>query len=424
MDPEHPIVCKFGGSSLADASQVRKVAAILDADPRRQFIVPSAPGRRFAGDEKITDLLYLCHELALAGDSFQRPFDQIRDRYCGMARELGVAIAIEAEIETVRRQIQFGASRDLVASRGEYVIGRILAAYLGARFVDPIDAIRIAPDGCVCASSYDRLAGLLHGAERVVLPGFYGRDEHGRLRTLARGGSDLTGAVVARAAQASLYENWTDVSGLLTADPRVVAQARPIHEITYEELRALTQMGATVLHGETVLPVRDLGIPIHIRNTNAPAAPGTRTVMRRGASICAVTGIAGLKQDVASVLQADRLDATSGLSLITLVGQGIAGQIGLAARAVRALGGWGIPSRFLDHGSSGVSLSIGVATADFDKAMRALHAEFLEAGRLPLRCESRRDAPDRPKVAPFRLRLASEPSRPAPAMALAARTGP
>jgi aspartate kinase len=429
------IVCKFGGTSVADAGQIRKVAAIIDADPRRRVIVPSAPGKRDGGDQKITDLLYLCHEMARQELDFRQPFDRIADRYRAIAGELGVG-GIDHELDAVRRAIADGASRDFVASRGEYLNGRIFAAFLEATFVDPTEAILIADDGRLRPESYDRLAPLLRGSARVVVPGFYGADARGRVRTFSRGGSDLSGAIVARAVEAAIYENWTDVPGFLMADPRIVPDAQPIREVTYRELRELAYMGASVLHDEAIFPVRERRIPIHIRNTNAPDDPGTRIVAERDASHSTVIGIAGRKgftaitvekalmnkergfgrkflevieehgisfehlptgidsmsvviredelgdkaeaviEDVRRVLEPDRVDVIPELALLAVVGEGMAYRSGVAARVFSALGNAAVNVRLIAQGSSEISIFIGIANDTYEAAVHALHAEF------------------------------------------------
>lgn len=435
------IVCKFGGTSVADAGQIRKVAAIVDADPRRRVIVPSAPGKRDGGDQKITDLLYLCHEMARQELDFGQPFERIADRYRAIAGDLGVG-GIDDELDAVRRAIADGASRDFVASRGEYLNGRIFAAFLGATFVDPMEAILIADDGRLRPESYDRLAPLLRAggrrsaARRVVVPGFYGADARGRVRTFSRGGSDLSGAIVARAVEAAIYENWTDVPGFLMADPRIVPDAQPIREVTYRELRELAYMGASVLHDEAIFPVRERRIPIHIRNTNAPDDPGTRIVAERDASHSTVIGIAGRKgftaitlekalmnkergfgrkflevieehgisfehlptgidsmsvviredelgdkaeaviEDVRRVLEPDRVDVIPELALLAVVGEGMAYRSGVAARVFSALAGAAVNVRLIAQGSSEISIFIGVANDTYEAAVHALHAEF------------------------------------------------
>ena len=297
-DTQNPIVAKFGGTSVADAAQVVKIADIIHADPRRRVVVVSAPGKRTPQDKKITDLLYLCHSLGEQGLDTAAPFAVIKERYLSLASALGVDGAWEW-LREVEAEIAAGATRDWTASRGEYLSAKIIAAHLGADFVDAADGIRFSHDGKFRpAESYARLHERLSAvpAGRIaVVPGFYGQDVHGQVRCFSRGGSDVTGAVVARALHASVYENWTDVSGMLMADPRIVQSPRPLEEITYREQRELSYMGASVLHDEAVFPVREAGIPIHIKNTNFPDAPGTRIVAARDPKNNAIAGVAGRK---------------------------------------------------------------------------------------------------------------------------------
>jgi aspartate kinase len=273
------IVCKFGGSSLADATQIRKVQAIIEAHPGRRIVVPSAPGRRDSRDSKVTDLLYLCHHAASVGADFSAAFTQIVDRFTGIERELGLAPALAPRLAAFREQLAEGVTADFAASRGEHFSGLLLAALLDAEFVEPAECVVIGPNGLVDEQTWRLLGARLADPDRrYVMPGFYGRDADGQVRTFSRGGSDVSGAIAARAAGAVLYENWTDVSGLLMADPRIVDQPRPMAEVTYAEIRELAYMGASVLHEEAMAPVRAVGIPVNIRNTNAPAHPGTRIV--------------------------------------------------------------------------------------------------------------------------------------------------
>ena len=297
MNPEASsrIVCKFGGSSLASAAQFRKVRAIVEADPRRRIVVPSAPGKRDARDAKITDLLYLCHHAASIDAEFSSPFAQIVDRFVGIERELGLDAGIEAQLERCARSSR-AASLPITRPRAASTsAARLLAAYLGAEFVEAAECIVIGPQGIVDPETYELLgARLSDPARRYVVPGFYGRDAEGHVRTFSRGGSDMSGAIAARAAHAALYENWTDVSGLLMADPRIVENPRPMAEVTYAEIRELSYMGATVLHDEAIAPVREVGIPVNIRNTNDPAHPGTRIVAKLSPEIEKNTQIAGV----------------------------------------------------------------------------------------------------------------------------------
>jgi aspartate kinase len=288
-------VAKFGGTSVATAAQLRKVAAIVDADPERRIVVPSAPGRATPQDTKVTDLLYLCHQLASKGQPIDVCWHGIADRFLTIIADLGLDLDLAPHLAEARAAIIAGASADYAASRGEAIHGRILAALLGARYVDAAEVVFFDRAGRLDPRSYAAIANACAAPGRVVIPGFYGTSALGGIKTFSRGGSDVTGAVVAHAVSAVLYENWTDVSGVLMTDPRVVPEARPIVEITYRELRELSYMGASVLHEEAVFPVREKGIPINIRNTNRPQDPGTRIVAERDAGEQVVVGIAGTK---------------------------------------------------------------------------------------------------------------------------------
>ena len=269
------IVTKFGGSSLSDASQFQKVKSILDMDKRRCYVVPSAPGRRFDGDDKVTDLLYKCFRMHKNGEDIRPVFKLVRERFMKIKEDLGLEIDIEEYLDEVERDILADASADYCASRGEYLNGLLLADYLDFMFLDPKDFIFFNKDGTFNSErTNDALTALLKYCKKAVIPGFYGSlDEE--IHTFSRGGSDISGAIVARAAKAELYENWTDVSGFLMADPRVVPGAKSISNVTYRELRELSYMGASVLHEDSVFPVHRAGIDTNIRNTNAPEDPGT-----------------------------------------------------------------------------------------------------------------------------------------------------
>lgn len=432
------LVCKFGGTSVATAAQVRKVESIVRSDARRRYIVPSAPGKRHSGDKKITDLLYTCHQLADQGLSFAEPFQIICDRYLELARELEVSTPLEKELAEIEGRLKSGTTPDYVASRGEYLSGLIIADYLGARFVDPADGIRLTADGRLDPASYDILGPMLEGDGLVVVPGFYGRGADGGIRTFSRGGSDITGAVVARAAGAEAYENWTDVSGLLMADPRIVPEARTIREVTYRELRELSYMGASVFHEEAMFPVRQANIPINIRNTNAPDEPGTLIATARDAAGTPIVGVAGrtgfsmvfiekdlmnkergfgrkvleiieshgisfehaptgidsmcvifedqelsdkadeLIADFRGALKPDRIEIIHGLALIATVGEGMAYRVGTAARLFSAIAESGVNVRVIDQGSSEINIIIGVEESDFAAAVQAIYRAFVE----------------------------------------------
>ncbi len=439
---DHPIVAKFGGSSVADSGQIRKVAAIVHADPRRRFVVVSAPGKRTKADKKITDLLYLCHSLGKQGLDPAAPFAVIKERYLGIANELGVEGAWEW-LRDIEQQITSGADKDWVASRGEYLSARIIAAFLGAEFVDAADGIRFGADHRFHpGESYARLHARLAEAppgKIAVIPGFYGQDAQGRIKCFSRGGSDVSGAIVARAVQAAVYENWTDVSGMLMADPRIVPDARPIEEITYREQRELSYMGATILHDEAVFPVREGGIPIHIKNTNAPDDLGTRIVTERDSRNTSIVGIAGktgfatiftekalmnqergygrkvleilesrrisyehsptsidtlsvivtdeelndkeaeVVGEIRRIVQPDRIEVQRDMALVAVVGQGMVHRVGIAARVFTALAGAGVNIRMINQGSSELNIIVGVAASHYEKSIRAIYDAFVDA---------------------------------------------
>jgi aspartate kinase len=288
-------IAKFGGTSVATAAQLRKVQAIIDADPTRRLIVPSAPGKADAKDTKVTDLLYLCQQLAAKGQPLGTVWDGIAKRFTSIVAELGLKLDLVPVLEEVRRKIEGGANADYAASRGEAIHGRVLAALLGAEYIDAADVVFFDRSGRLDPKTYGAIKARCSGPGRYVIPGFYGTAVTGEVKTFSRGGSDVTGAIVANAMDVAVYENWTDVSGVLMTDPRVVSEAKPIAEITYRELRELSYMGASVLHEEAVFPVREKSIPINIRNTNRPEDPGTRIVAERDPGHQVVVGIAGTK---------------------------------------------------------------------------------------------------------------------------------
>lgn len=294
-------VVKFGGSSLADAGQFRKVADIIKSDAKRKYVVPSAPGKRFSDDIKITDMLYKCCELAGSGVDFTEEFGIIRDRYNGIIAELGIDISLEDEFDAIVKELKARPSRDFAASRGEYLNGKVLANFLGFNFVDAADVIVFDTKGqLLLDETVKTVREKLGDLENAVIPGFYGRTTEGYIKTFSRGGSDVTGSIIANAVRADIYENWTDVSGFLVADPRIVEDPDVIKVITYRELRELAYMGASVLHEDAIFPVRSAGIPINIRNTNKPQDDGTMIVSDdfdfSGESLNhTITGIAGKK---------------------------------------------------------------------------------------------------------------------------------
>lgn len=432
-------VVKFGGSSLASAEQFRKVGEIIHADKGRRYVVPSAPGKRGPGDTKVTDMLYDCYNTATGSHDIGRKIDAIRERYQEIIDGLGLQLSLDAEFETIRQAFIDQAGSDYAASRGEYLNGIVMAAYLEYEFVDAAEVIRFDEDGVFDPEETDRMMrARLAGVERAVIPGFYGAMADGRIKTFSRGGSDITGSIVARAVHADLYENWTDVSGFLVTDPHIVANPMTIETITYRELRELSYMGATVLHADAIFPLRQEGIPINIKNTNRPQDPGTLIVE----STCrqpkyTITGIAGKKGFCAiniekdmmnseigfgrKVLQVfeengisfehvpsgidtftvlvhqsefmekeqrvisgihravhpDTLDLESDLALIAVVGRGMRATRGTAGRIFSALAHANINVKMIDQGSSELNIIIGVKNEDFERAVRAIYDIFV-----------------------------------------------
>ena len=337
---------KFGGSSLADASQFRKVKEIIEMDSGRQFVVPSAPGKRHSADEKITDLLYRCQSLRQKGESFAAPFSVICERYLEIERELNLSCNIEKELNAIGRAIENNASADYAASRGEYLNGILLADFLGFTFVDASELICFHEDGTYDDETTQTWSAVLEGRKGVVVPGFYGRKRDGSIRTFSRGGSDITGAIIARAVRADVYENWTDVSGFLMADPRIVENARAIDTVTYSELRELSYMGATVLHEDAIFPVRKAKIPIQVRNTNDPAARGTMIIPDgkegAGSHDCPLTGIAGRK----------------GFTVLTVTKDNMHNEVGFGYRLLRVIARNNITFEHVPSGIDTMSLVV------------------------------------------------------------------
>ena len=435
---------KFGGSSLSDADQFRKVAAILQADPTRRFVVVSAPGKRFSGDDKITDLLYRCADLAARREDFSPAFGPIRDRFLSIERDLSIESAhisealdeIEAELGTGR------ASRDYVASRGEYLCAKLMGAYLHVPMVDAAQLIRFTEDGELDMETTACYCAPLKDLPRAVIPGFYGAMPDGSIRTFSRGGSDITGAIIARTVGADEYENWTDVDGFMMADPRIVPEARTMHAVSYEELRELSYMGASVLHEESIFPVREARIPIHVRNTNHPEASGTWIVNEgtpmkehRHGLVAGISGRKGftmitltkenlhkqvgfgygllkildrhnisfetmpcgidvltvvlndadikgkmdiLYHEIRTELKPDTVEIASSIALIATVGRGMARTAGVAARLFTALQGAGVSCRIIDQSPKEMNLIVGVDQRDFENAVRAIYRAFCE----------------------------------------------
>ncbi|MCQ2559004.1 MAG: aspartate kinase [Oscillospiraceae bacterium] len=432
-------VTKFGGTSLASAQQFKKVAEIIRSDNSRRFVVASAPGKRTSDDIKVTDMLISCSKVAAEGKDFTKELAMIRDRFVSIADELGISFDIDPELESIAAQLSAGASEDYVKSRGEYLNSKLLAEYLGFPFIDAADVIIFNENGTLNnEETYKKLPAVLKTCKNAVIPGFYGSKMDGSICTFSRGGSDVTGAIVAHAADAEIYENWTDVSGMLMADPRIVKDPAPIEFISYAELRELSYMGASVLHEEAVFPARTIGIPINIRNTNRPDDSGTMITkaVPPAAKKNPITGIAGSKgfcsvlieqemmnteigyaahvlkifadlglsiehmpsgidtmsvvlkeSDVLPVrdellsrleeeLHPNTLTIESGISLIAVVGHGMSYKPGVAAKVFSSIANAGVNIRMLDQGSSELDIIIGVNDEDYEKAICAIYEEF------------------------------------------------
>ena len=430
-------VVKFGGSSLASAEQFKKVGKIIRADESRKFVVPSAPGKRFSNDIKVTDMLYSCYRAAIREKKFVNQLDDIHARYQEIIEGLDLTLSLDKEFETIREDFGKKIGREYAASRGEFLNGKIMAAYLGFEFVDAAEVIRFNEDGTFDDDTTNELlAERLKESKGAVIPGFYGATEAGRIVTFSRGGSDITGSLVALAVSADLYENWTDVSGCLIADPRIVKNPKPIDTITYKELRELSYMGASVLHEDAIFPVRKAGIPINIRNTNAPEDKGTLivegTCRQPKYTIAGTDGFASVTiekammnseigfcrkvlqvfedndisiehmpsgidtmtifvhkdefeekeqkvlSEIHKVVKPDHIELESDLALIAIVGRGMRATRGTAGRIFSALAHAHINVKMIDQGSSELNIIVGVRHDDFKNAIRALYEIFVE----------------------------------------------
>ena len=434
-------VVKFGGSSLASAKQFKKVGEIIRADKSRRFVVPSAPGKRNDRDEKVTDMLYACYDAASEGRSYKKILEKIRGRYDEIIEGLGLNLNLDHEFAGMEENFLAKAGKDYAASRGEYLNGIVMAHYLGYEFIDAAEVIFFDEQGNFEAELTNReLSERLSHVERAVIPGFYGSRPDGSVKTFSRGGSDVTGSIVARAVHADLYENWTDVSGFLVADPRIVDNPEVIETITYRDLRELSYMGASVLHEDAIFPVRKEGIPINIRNTNRPEDRGTlivETTCRK--PLHTITGVAGKKgfcainiekammntevgfgRKVLSVFEQsgisfehmpsgidtmtifvhqsefedheqsviagihravspDVVELESDLALVAVVGRGMRANQGTAGRVFSALAHARVNVKMIDQGSSEWNIIIGVKNDDFEKAIRAIYDIFVLA---------------------------------------------
>ena len=434
-------VVKFGGSSLASARQFKKVGDIIRSDKARRYVIPSAPGKRSSKDEKVTDMLYACYDAASTGGSYKKLLNKIKDRYHEIINGLDLNLNLDHEFERIEENLLGGAGRDYAASRGEYLNGIVMANDLGYEFIEAAEVIFFDDKGNFEADlTNQELAERLEHVDRAVIPGFYGSKHDGSIKTFSRGGSDVTGSIVARAIHADLYENWTDVSGFLVTDPRIVEDPEVIETITYKELRELSYMGASVLHEDAIFPVRKEGIPINIRNTNKPEDKGTLIVE----STCrkphyTITGIAGKKgfcainiekammnaevgfgrkvlqvfekygisfehmpsgidtmtimvhQDefveyeqsviagIHRAVEPDSVELESDLALIAVVGRGMKATRGTAGRIFSALAHARINVKMIDQGSSELNIIIGVRNDDFESAIRAIYDIFITA---------------------------------------------
>lgn len=436
-------VVKFGGSSLASAEQFKKVGKIITEDASRKYVVPSAPGKRFSKDIKVTDMLYGAYDFASKKDAakLDEQIKKIKERYNEIIAGLSLNMTLDEELEQIKTDLLNGADKDYAASRGEFLNGKIMAAYIGYEFIDAATVIKFKDNGDFDSEyTNDILSKKLAETQRAVIPGFYGSYHDGKIKTFSRGGSDITGSIVARACKADVYENWTDVSGVLVADPRIVENPEVIDTVTYRELRELSYMGFSVLHEDALFPVRREGIPINIRNTNAPADSGTWIVE----STCqkpkfTITGVAGRKgfcsiniekdmmnsevgfgrkvlqafedngisfehmpsgidtmtvfahqdefmdkeQQVVSAIHRladpDSIDIEADLALIAVVGRGMKSTRGTAGRIFSALAHANINVKMIDQGSSELNIIIGVENRDFETAIKAIYDIFVIA---------------------------------------------
>lgn len=433
-------VAKFGGSSVADALQINKLKNIVENDESIKYVVVSAPGKRYADDSKVTDLLYLCKTHIEHKIPYEQIFQVIYDRFMAVEADLGVDVGIKTELSDIKKHIETGASVDYIASRGEYLNARIIAAYLGVEFIDAREIIKFNDKGKFLEEiTDDSIKRVLEGCDRAVIPGFYGEKLDGSIKTFSRGGSDITGALIARAVNAEVYQNWTDVSGFLMTDPRIVDNPKPISSISYMELRELSYMGASVLHEDAIYPAKMANIPINIRNTNRPEDPGTMiTATPAEDSNQIVSGIAGKKgftvvgiykshlagekgfiRKIASImedndltiehiptgidtmsvvidnkmlggkideivdefesqLKPDSMEVSEDMALIATVGAGMAARKGTASRLFGALADAGVNIRMIDQGSSEMNIIVGVESKDFETAIKAIYEAFVE----------------------------------------------
>ena len=434
-------VCKFGGTSMANASTIKRVVNIIEDDPSRKYIVVSAPGKRNSADVKVTDALYACFNEVQKTGNCDSTFLTVAKRFHEIVNELGVDVDLDENLKVIKEGIEASKTPDYAASRGEYLSAKILAAKLGYDFVDADEIIKFNEKGELLLNySLDAVKAKLSKLDYAVIPGFYGSDTNGKVHTFSRGGSDITGAIVARAMKADVYENWTDVDGFLTADPRIVDNPTTITCLSYKELRELSYMGAEVMHPESIFPVHSVGLPINIKNTFNPSHPGTMIVKTAeqddGNSV--ITGVSGQKgftiiniekdmmnneigfarrvlsileyegisfehvpsgidtmslvirdeylgekmqkilQKIKESVNADNVEIHSGLSLVAIVGHNMASRLGTAATAFKALADAHINVRMIDQGSSELNIIVGVDTCDYEKAINAIYYAFVK----------------------------------------------
>ena len=435
-------VCKFGGTSMADGAVIKSVKNIIDSDAHRKYIVVSAPGKRYSADIKVTDLLYKCHEQLMSEGDLKTSFSAVRARFEAIVKELGLDLDIKAILDETEERIARECSEDFTASRGEYLSARIVAEELGAKFVDAEQVIFFKENGKLDGEkTYATVAAALNGAQRAVMPGFYGCGADGKVKTFSRGGSDISGAIVARAVSASVYENCTYVSGFLACDPRIADSPRQIKRISYKELRELSYMGANVLHSDSIFPVRRANIPIQIKNTFRPQDEGTAILpsSRYTPSGSVVTGVAGKKnftvifiekshmnaevgfigkvlnaltcegvpvehipsgidtmslvvescrlpedklerilEEIRNAVEPDVLRVTENIALIATVGHGMSSSVGTSARLFKAIADADINIKMIDQGSSELNIIVGVHNDDYEKCIRAIYSEFFK----------------------------------------------
>ena len=434
-------VCKFGGTSMADGNVILSAAKIVNADPARRYVVVSAPGKRFSGDIKVTDLLYACSEAASSGDKakFDETFGKIRSRFMHIQTEVGKDLGIQTALDEVEEKVLAGAGADYCASRGEFFAAKIMAAVLGVPFVDATEFVRFKKDGTLDEKTFEIGKEVLSKYDRAVVPGFYGLGADGKVKTFSRGGGDISGSIVARSVMADLYENWTDVSGFYACDPRIVNSPKLISELSYQELRELSYMGANVLHSEAIFPVRSAGIPIRICNTFRPEDAGTYIVKTstRDFKENVITGIAGKKdftvisieksmmnaeigfvrkvldvigergisfehlpsgidtmslvidnaylkggmleeivEEMEKAVKPDKIYTHKDVALVAAVGYGLVRNVGTSARLFKAIAEAGINVAMIDQGSSELNIIVGVENKDCDNCIRAIYKEF------------------------------------------------